>query len=431
MKFEITASQKISSSVVTMESDAFHMERMLNVAGVSEGMRFGFIKSRMDKAVAIELESDDEYFNVLISLSEYSFGAFKKDASHSVPGTDMKKSDGSFNNLFHYDYSNNVDYAFIYDCLANPLIRTPVYQQYCAKHRNELNGMCFDCLERYRVVTRNLIPLMKTLRKDLCSIYFVDVLYDLIRFENRDLYAFIAYVVNQFRDGSSFKSFISEFGKKKARQLLKTMNRPFRRIDFKFVLKKYVPLLYMVFAYCADVRVDCLDRVYDYMLYEGLSVFKTVPSKLVVVGYKVDDQYRIDVLETNAVLDFAGDRQFQIASHTLLEGLNFGFYGARLKAYQDTNSINRRLGNQLGKIYAGFSFNGRSVFSGRIIRSEDVIVVGFLKKSENTFQNFRLDIHIKSIIPNSTSVDSMRFIKHSKWSFEDNEADACYIQGKE
>ncbi|KAE9345781.1 hypothetical protein PF008_g8597 [Phytophthora fragariae] len=414
-----------------MECDAFHMERLLNFAGASEGMHFGFIKSRMDKAVAVELKSEDEYFNALISLSEYSFPAFNKDASHSIPGTDMKKSDGSFNNLFHYDYSNSVDYAFIYDCLANPLIRTPAYQQYCAKHRNGLKGMCFDCLERYRVVTRNLIPLMKTLRKDLCSIYFVDVLYDLIRFENRDLYAFIAYVVNQFRDGSSFKSFMAEFGKKKARQLLKPMNRPFRRIDFKFVLKKYVPLLYMVYAYCADVRVDCLDRVYDYMLYEGLSVFKNVPSKLVVVGYKVDDQYRIDVLETNAVLDFAGDRQFQIASNTLLEGLNFGFYDARLKAYHDNNIMNGRIGNQVREIYAGFSFNGRSVFSSRIIRSEDVIVVGFLKASDNTFQNFRLDIHIESIIPNSSSLDSMRFIKHSKWSFEDNEADACYIQGEE
>ncbi|KAG6617100.1 uncharacterized protein IUM83_04872 [Phytophthora cinnamomi] len=414
-----------------MECDAFRMERMLNFAGALEGMRFDFIKSRMDKVFAIELESEDEYFNALISLSEYSFRAFNKDARHPIPGTDMKKSDGSFNNLFHYDYSNNVDYAFIYDCLANPLIRTPVYQQYCAKHRNELNGMCFDCLERYRVVTRSLIPLMKTLRKDLCSIYFVDVLYDLIRFENRDLYAFIAYVVNQFSDGSSFKSFVSEFGKKKACQLLKTMNRPFRRIDFKFVLKKYVPLLYMVYSYCADVRVDCLDRVYDYMLHEGLSVFKTVPSNLVVVGYKVDNQHRIDILETNAVLDFAGARQFQIASHTLLEGLNFGFYDARLIVYQENNTVNRRIGKQLRKIYADFSFNGRSVFSGRIISSEDVIVVGFLKQSENTFQNFRLDIHIESIIPNSTSVDSMRFIKHSKWNFEDNAADACYTQGKE
>lgn len=162
------------------------------------------------------------------------------------------------------------------------------------------------------MVTRNLIPLMKTLRKDLCSIYFVDVLYDLIRFESRDLYAFIAYVVNQFRDGSSFKSFITDFGKKRARQLLKTMNRSFRRIDFKFVLKKYMPLLYTVYAYCADARVDCLDRVYDYMLNEGLSVFKTVPSKQVVVGYKVNDQYRIDVLETSAVLDFVGIASFKL-----------------------------------------------------------------------------------------------------------------------
>lgn len=93
--------------------------------------------------------------------------------------------------------------------------------------------------------------------------------------------------------------------------------------------------------------------------------------------------------------------------------------------------MDRRIGGQLRKMYASFSFNGRSVFSGRIICSEDAIVVGCLKKSVNTFQNFRLDIHIESIIPSSSSADSMRFIKHSKWSFEDNEADACYLQDGE
>jgi hypothetical protein len=42
-----------------MECDAFHMERMLNFGGVSEVMRFDYIKSRMDKAFAIKLESED------------------------------------------------------------------------------------------------------------------------------------------------------------------------------------------------------------------------------------------------------------------------------------------------------------------------------------------------------------------------------------
>ncbi|EGZ24656.1 hypothetical protein PHYSODRAFT_296663 [Phytophthora sojae] len=360
-----TYHKDIPPLAVTMECDAFRMERMLNFTGASEGMRFGFIKCRLDKAFALELQSEDEYFNALISLSEYSFGAFKKDASNPIPGTDMNKSDGSFNNLFHYDYSNNVDYTFIYDCLANPLIRTPVYQQYCGKHRDELNGMS------------GALPSGHTQPHPADENAAQRFVQHLLRGRSsRDLYAFIAYVVNQFRDGSSFKSFITDFGKKRARQLLKTMNRSFRRIDFKFVLKKYMPLLYTVYAYCADARVDCLDRVYDYMLNEGLSVFKTVPSKQVVVGYKVNDQYRIDVLETSAVLDFVGDRQFQIASHTLLESLNFGFHDARLKAYQDISSMDRRIGGQLRKMYASFSFNGRSVFSGEIICSEDAIVVG-------------------------------------------------------
>lgn len=209
------------------------------------------------------------------------------------------------------------------------------------------------------------------------------------------------------------------------------MNRPFRRIDFKFVLKKYVPLLYRVYAYCDDARTDCLDRVYDYMLYNGLSVFKTVPSELVVVGYKVGDQYCIDVLETSAVLDYAGGRSFYIASHPILESLNFGFHDERLGVYKEANIADRKTGKSLRKLYTGFTFTGHSVFSGQTVRSEDAIIVGFLKKSANTFQNFRLDIHIESIVPNNASVDRMRFIKHSDWIFEDNEADACCTQDEE
>ncbi|KAG7393999.1 hypothetical protein PHYBOEH_005922 [Phytophthora boehmeriae] len=222
---------------------------------------------------------------------------------------------------------------------------------------------------------------MKTLGKDLCSIYSTDVLYDLIRFENRNLYAFITHMVNHFSDGSSFKSFASDFGKNKIRKLMKTMNRPFRRIDFKMVLKKYVPLLYSTYAYCTNARVDCLDRVYDYMLHQGLSMFKTVPSDRVVVGYKVGSnllgtsKYRIVILETTSVLDVSESYQFQIGSHPLLEGLNFGFYKDRLEAYKTIN---------------------------------------------------RLDIHIESIIPNRTEVDALRFINHDKWNFEDNVSDDCY-----
>lgn len=195
----------------TMESQVIPMERYLSLAGFSERKRFGFVKSQMDEVFEVKLNSEDEYFNALITVSEYSFGAFLKEGGDFVPGVGCEEP---FNHLFYYDYSNEIDYNSIYERLANPSIRSPVYQQYCSKHKDERSGMCFDCLERYRVVTRNLIPLIKILRKDLCSIYFVDVLYDLIRFENRNLYTLIAYVVNQFRDGSSFKSFISGFGKK-------------------------------------------------------------------------------------------------------------------------------------------------------------------------------------------------------------------------
>lgn len=409
-----------------MEFGEHHMEYALNAQGCYEFMKNNFIKSRLDKVVEIKkIKSEDEYFNFLISLSEYSFSAFSKDAANINihKSHDTSKSDGSFNNTFYYDYANKIDYNFIYSHLKNPLIRKPEYDQYCKLHKDTQEGMCFDCLERYRVITRNLIPLMKTLRKDLCSIYFTDMLYDLIRFENRNLYAFITYMINNFSDGSSFKKFVTTFGKKKIKKLLKSINKPFRRIDFKMILKKYVPLLYSTFAYCANTRTDCLDKVYDYMLSKGLSMFKNVPSNHVVVGYKVGNNYRIDILNTSDVINFTGEHGFQIGSHTLLEGLNFGFYDDRMDAYNSVNQMNGAIKKGLREKLTGFTFSGQSVFTGRTINSSNVVVIGFIKESENTFQNFRLDIHIESIIPNHDEVDALRKIKHDKWSFEDNEYD--------
>jgi hypothetical protein len=233
-------------------------------------------------------------------------------------------------------------------------------------------------------------------------------------------------MINEFSDGSSFKRFATNFGKKKIQKLLKGINKPFRRIDFKMILKKYIPLLYSVFAYCANIRIDCLDRVYDFMLYKGLSMFKTVPNKYIVVGYKVDTNYRIDIIETSSILDFSGNDIFQIASHPLLEGLNFGFHTDRQIAYNEVNKRNDNEKKKLRKKYDGFKFNGKSVFTGHTIYSDNTIIIGFLKESENTFQNFRLDIHITSIIPNHIDLDKMRFINHDKWIFEDNEYDLEY-----
>jgi hypothetical protein len=407
-----------------MEIEGYYMEKLLNHNGIIEHMNNNFIKSRFEKVLSVDIESNDDYYNFLVSLSEYSLMAFAKDAVHN--NLNISKGNGSFANLFHYDYSNNIDYSFIYTNLKNPIIKTPIYQHYCDLHKDEQKELCLNCLERYRVITRNLIPLMKTLRKDLCSIYFTDMLYDLIRFENRHLYAFITHMINEFSDGSSFKRFATNFGKKKIQKLLKGINKPFRRIDFKMILKKYIPLLYSVFAYCANIRIDCLDRVYDFMLYKGLSMFKTVPNKYIVVGYKVDTNYRIDIIETSSILDFSGNDIFQIASHPLLEGLNFGFHTDRQIAYNEVNKRNDNEKKKLRKKYDGFKFNGKSVFTGHTIYSDNTIIIGFLKESENTFQNFRLDIHITSIIPNHIDLDKMRFINHDKWIFEDNEYDLEY-----
>ncbi len=400
--------------------------KRLTIDGVCECVREGFVKSRLDKVSVCAIGSNDEYFNLLVSISEYSFLAFQA-YSLDPEGMVVSKNDGVFNNRFHYDYSNAVDYTLIYTCLKNPLICDPVYDHYCNAHKDGVEGTCLDCLERYRVITRNLIPLMRTMRKDLCSIYFMDVLYDLIRFESRHVYAFVVYVLNNFGDGSSFKSFAASFGKRKIRMLLKRMNRPFRRMDFKMILKKYVPVLYAVYTYCANARIDCLDRVYDYMLHEGLSMFKTVPSEHVVVGYVAGDQYQIDILQTSSVLDFAGDQEFVIGSNLILESLNFGFYKLRQSVFHGVNGLDNQIKQGVRKMYSGFRFSGQSVFTGRTIHSQDAIIIGFLKKSLNTFQNFRLDIHIESIIPNSPHVDRLRLIDHDKWAFEDNEYDKCYI----
>ena len=380
-----------------MESTTYDIEQLLNFKGCTELIYNGYIKSNIQSVIIPEYKIDnDDYFNILISLSEYSFGN-KKD----------------FNMLFHYDYSNNIDYDFTYSLLSNPLIKSPIYDNYCNKHKNN-NETCLNCLERYRIVTRNLIPIIKQFRKDLCSIYFIDMLYDLIRFENRNLYSLLTYLINNHKDGSSFKQTVNTFGKKKIVKLFKTINKPFRRIDYKLIFKKYLPLIYNIYLYCDKQYIDNKDNIYDFMLYKGLSMFKTVPSKYIVVGYKIGDQYRLDIIKTKQVLDF-NDINFKIGSHDLLEGINFGFYKERHNAYIDVLNLDKTIKENLKPIYSKLIYTGYSVFTQDKINSENCITVGFLKKSENTFQSFKLDIHIESFLTNNSEVDYLRKIKHSKW----------------
>lgn len=395
-----------------MESTLFGLELNLNCKGMYEHIDHGFIRSRIDKCLIVQPTSENDYFDILITLSEYSFGAF------------METED--FNNMFHYDYCNDVDIDFIHSKMSNAIIRSPNYEQYCSNHMDGPSVVCMNCLERYRTVTRNLIDIMRTFRKDLCSIYFIDILYDLIRFENRDTYALITFIVNAFADGSSFKSFANTFGKKKIIKLLKRLNRPFRRCDYKLILKKYMPLVYRVYCYCANGNTDCLDKVYDFMLYHGLSMFKNVPSEHIVVGYKIDNDYRIDIIKTDSVINLYPDLKPKIASHGLLEGINLGFYEARSEAYREVLKIDLKQASKLKKVFCKLSFSGRSVFSDKLIHSNDCIIIGFLKSSINTFQNFRLDIHIPSLLTNSQEHDKLRFVNHDKWQFEDNLYDQCY-----
>ncbi|KAG7393998.1 hypothetical protein PHYBOEH_005921 [Phytophthora boehmeriae] len=124
-----------------METAGYYTGRSLNFVGCEELLRYSAIKSRFDKVVEEKIQSEDEYFNLLVSLSEYSFSAFNKDAIHyddlNHISYDITKSDGTFNNLFHYDYENNINYEFIYSCLANPLVRNPVYDHYCSTHKQQ------------------------------------------------------------------------------------------------------------------------------------------------------------------------------------------------------------------------------------------------------------------------------------------------------
>ena len=384
-----------------MESTTYNAEYFLNLAGCLERQQYGYIKSSF-KLVLIPYDkmTNDTYFNLLITLSEYSF-ANKKD----------------FNNLFHYDYSNNIDYEFLYSSLSNQLIKYPFYNRYyyCKKHKSDENADdCIDCLERYRIVTINLIPVIKKFRKDLCSIYFIDMLYDLIRFENRDLYSLITFLINNHSDGSSFKETVNNIGKKKIVKLFKTINKPFRKIDYKFIFKKYLPLIYNIYLYCDKQYLDYKDVIYDFMLSKGLSMFKTVPDKYVVVGYKENENYILDVIKTNDVLNYR-EANFKIASHGLLEGINFGFYKERLKAYIEVKKMDKEIKEKLKRIYSKLTFSGESVFTKKIIKSDDCIIIGFLQKSNNTFQSFRLDIHIESFLTNNSKVDYLRKIKHDKW----------------
>ena len=384
-----------------MESTTYNAEYFLNLAGCLERQQYGYIKSSF-KLVLIPYDkmTNDTYFNLLITLSEYSF-ANKKD----------------FNNLFHYDYSNNIDYEFLYSSLSNQLIKYPFYNRYyyCKKHKSDENADdCIDCLERYRIVTINLIPVIKKFRKDLCSIYFIDMLYDLIRFENRDLYSLITFLINNHSDGSSFKETVNNIGKKKIVKLFKTINKPFRKIDYKFIFKKYLPLIYNIYLYCDKQYLDCKDVIYDFMLSKGLSMFKTVPDKYVVVGYKENENYILDVIKTNDVLNYR-KANFKIASHGLLEGVNFGFYKKRLIAYNEVLKMDKKIKEKLKRIYSKLTFSGESVFTKKIIKSDDCIIIGFLQKSNNTFQSFRLDIHIESFLTNNSKVDYLRKIKHDKW----------------
>ncbi len=396
-----------------MESTTYNIESYLNLKGCIEGCTNGFIKSRFDHCLVDLNISNDDYFNLLITLSEYSFPAILKS--------------GEFNNCFNFDYSNNVNYNFIYKCLTNKLITKPFYNLQCRKHQlcDDQTIICFDCFERYRIVTRNLIPIIKCFRKDLCSIYFIDILYELIRYENRDVYSFITYVINNYYDGSSYKSFVLAFGKSKIKKLLKKLNRPFRQCDFKLILKKYIPIIYRVYAYSKGGDLDCLDKIYDYMLLNGLSVFKHIPYKYIIVGYKVHNKYKIDILECPEILDIANN-SYKIATHDLLEGINFGFYKMRQIAYTNICDLNNKVKTEMRAKFANFKFNSKSVFSGRYISSSKCIVIGFLKPSDNTYQCFRLDIHIPSIICNLSKYDYLRKLNHDKWKFDDHEFDICY-----
>lgn len=82
-----------------------------------------------------------------------------------------------------------------------------------------------------------------------------------------------------------------------------------------------------------------------------------------------------------------------------------------------------RYSRWLKPVFEKLVFSGRSVFTNQIIESSDCIVIGFLKHSENTFQNFRLDTHVDSIITNTKVMDRLRFITHDKWRFEDHVSD--------
>jgi hypothetical protein len=384
-----------------METTTFNIEYLLNLKGCVELMKNKYIKSSFKSVLIPNYKIDnEEYFNLLISLSEYSFCNTK-----------------DFNNLFHYDYSNNIDYQFIYSSLSNPIIKCPFYNKnlYCDKHKvDDYIETCIDCLERYRIITRNLIPIIKKFRKDLCSIYFIDMLYDLIRFENRNLYSLITCLINNHKDGSSFKQSVNNIGKKKIVKLFKTINKPFRRIDYKFIFKKYLPLIYNIYLYCDKQYLDYKDVIYDFMLSKGLSMFKTVPSKYIVVGYENNNKYILDVVKTKEVINFRDDT-FKIASHGLLEGINFGFYDERQMAYIEVLNKDKEVKEILKPIYSNIEFTGESVFTKTKIKSDKCIIIGFLKKSENTFQNFRLDIHIDSFLTNNKEVDHLRRIGHDKW----------------
>jgi hypothetical protein len=143
-------------------------------------------------------------------------------------------------------------------------------------------------------------------------------------------------------------------------------------------------------------------------------MFKTVPNKYIVVGYKENENYILDVIKTNDVLNYR-EANFKIASHELLEGINFGFYKERLIAYNEVLKLDDEIKKKLKRIYSKLTFSGESVFTKKIIKSDDCIIIGFLKKSINTFQSFKLDIHIDSFLTNNNKIDYLRKIKHDKW----------------
>lgn len=394
-----------------METTYFDYESYINKKGFIEMLTQNYISSKIQSCIENKITDIDTYYNILLSFSEYSFNAFGKD----------------FNNLFHYDYSNEINYNFIYSNMMNPLIKSKDYSYYCNAHKNT-NGdeFCLECLEKYRIVTRHLIKIIKLLRKDLCSIYFIDILYDLIRYENRHVYSFIIYSINEFSDGSSYKSFVNSFGKNKIKKLLKHLNKPFRRCDYKFILKKYLPVIYNIYLYSDKKYINNIDKIYDYMLKNGVSLFKTVPSEFIVIGIKNDDNYQLDIIQTNQVLDYFPNMNFKIGTHGLLEGINFGFYKERINAYNSIIKLDDHEKNKLTKLFKNIYFSGRSIFTKKLYNSNEFITIGFLKKSENTFQNFRLDIHIRTFITNNKDIDKYRLIDHKKWKIDDNIINICY-----